>query len=224
MRSLLILAAVLPAYSVLGQLDKPPPSPPCYNPLNPQLETICYNTSASAGNVTVRSMGVGLTASLITGMSAPTTFAEGSLASSVPVFEYLLGDNDSFEKIPLTVPLIFRPDRAGTWLASFALPLSSFPTPTKAPGIVPNSDLLLEPFADTQTPIAGRLIAAYTFYTINVADEADYTAACKSLDAALPSLGLVPVAGAWSEAWVTYSTREMVGNMINECWREVTSS
>jgi hypothetical protein len=83
---------------------------------------------------------------------------------------------------------------------------------------------MLEPFADPQAPNAGRLVAAYLFYTIDVATEADYTAACKNLDAALPSLGLVPVAGAWSEAWVTYSTKEMVGNMVNECWREVTSS
>ena len=157
-------------------------------------------------------------------MSSSTTFAEGSQASAVPLFEYFLADNDSFQKIPLTVPLIFRPDRAGTWLASFALPPSLFPTPNRAPGIIPNTDLMLEPFADPQAPNAGRLVAAYLFYTIDVATEADYTAACKSLDAALPSLGLVPVAGAWSEAWVTYSTKEMVGNMVNECWREVTSS
>ena len=199
----------------------PPPHPPCYNPLNYNFETICYNTSLTSGNVTVRSIGVGLDAGLITGMSSATTFAEGSQASSVPVFEYFLSDNGEFKKVPFTVPLIFRPDRAGTWLASFALPLSLYPTPSKAPEILPGSDLLLEPFADPQTPNSGRLVASFTFYTIQVATEADYVEACKSLDAALPALGFVPVAGSWREAWVTFSTNEMVGNMINECWREV---
>ena len=221
-----MLAALLVALALLpGALGAaaPPPSPPCYNPLNDQLETICYNTTAAAGNVTVRSYGVGLDATLVTGMSAPTDFATGSLASAVPVFEYFLADNGSFQKIPLTVPLIFRPSPAGTWLASFALPLSLFPSPSRAPQILPNSDLLLERFAPPQAPAAGRLLAAYTFYTVQVAAQADYEAACASLSAALPGLGLAPVPGAWREAWVTYSTREMVGNMVNECWVEVAA-
>ena len=201
----------------------PPPKPPCFNPLNYAYETICYNVTAQAGNVTVRSMGGGLDAGLITGMSAATTFAEGSVASARPVFEFFESDNGSFERIPLTVPLIFRPAPAGTWLASFALPPSLFPTPAKAPEILPGSDLLLETFSPPQAPTAGRLLAAYTFYTIQLAVQADYEAACASLTAALPALGLTPVGSAWAEAWVTYSTMEMVGNMINECWLEVTT-
>ena len=73
-------------------------------------------------------------------------------------------------------------------------------------------------------PSAGRTVAAYVFYTINIAVEADYVAACSALEAALPSMGLLPVAGAWREAWVTYSAMAMVGDMANECWIEVTSS
>jgi hypothetical protein len=217
--SLLTIALALALPEALGFL--PPSKPPCFNPLNYQLETICYNVTAASGNVTVRSMGVGLDAALITGMSAPTSYAEGSVASATPVFEYFLSDNGEFTKIPFTVPLIFRPSPAGTWTASFALPLSLFPTPAKAPDILPGSDLLLEPFAPPQAPSAGRLIAALTFYTIQVAAQEDYEAACASLSAALPGLGLAPVAGAWREVWVTYSTKEMVGDMVNECWVEV---
>ena len=180
--------------------------------------------TASSGNVTVRSVGVGLDATLVTGMSAATSFALGSLASAVPVFEYFGEDNDKFEKIPLTVPMIFRPAPTGTWLASFALPPSLFPSPSSAPGIIPNSDLLLEPLAPPQAPASGRLLAAYTFYTIQVATQADYTACAASLAAALPAMDLAPVAGAWAQAWVTYSTREVVGDMVNECWSEFTAA
>jgi len=217
--------AIAAPLCTLGIFAAPPPKPPCYNPLNYDYETICYNVTAISGNVTVRQMGVNVDAALMTGMSAATTFAEGSLASSVPLFEYFLSDNGSFEKIPLTVPLIFRPSKAGTWLASFALPTSVYPIPSNAPEIIPGSDLLLESFSDPSDPTSGRLIAAYTFYSIQLATEDDYDAACKSLDAELPALGFVQVAdSAWSESRVTYSTKEMVGNMINECWREVKAA
>lgn len=225
MRGAALLAALALAVAPGAlALSAPPPKPPCYNPLNAQYETICYNISASSGNVTVRSVGVGLDATLVTGMSAATSFALGSLASAEPVFEYFGADNDKFEKIPLTVPMIFRPAPTGTWLASFALPPSLFPSPSSAPGIIPNSDLLLEPLAPPQAPASGRLLAAYTFYTIQVATQADYEACAASLAAALPAMGLAPVAGAWAQAWVTYSTREMVGDMVNECWSEVSAA
>jgi hypothetical protein len=166
-------------------------------------------------------VGAGVDGVLLTGMSANTTFAAGSVASATPVFDYFLSDNDEFVKIPLTVPLIFRPDPAGTWLASFALPTSVYPSAAKAPGIVPGMDALMEEFAPGK---AGRTIAAWTFYTIQLATDADYSAACASLAATLPGMGLAPVDGAWREAWVTYSAQAMVENMINECWVEVASS
>ncbi len=195
------------------------PTPPCYNPLNSDLETLCYTTVTSSGNITVRSIGAGVDGVLVTGMSAPTNFSVGSVASAVPVFEYFLSDNDHFQKIPLTVPLIFRPDAAGTWLTSFALPTSVFSSAAAAPGFIPGTDARFEEFS--ASPKTGRLIAALTFWTIQEAQEGDYSAACAKLSAALPGLSLQPVQSAWSEAWVTYSTREMVGLMVNECWMEV---
>lgn len=195
------------------------PSPPCHTPLNPDLETLCYTTTTTAGNVSVRVIGAGLDGVLLTGMSPATNFSDGSVASARPVFEWFESDNDSFAKVPLTVPLIFRPDPAGTWLASFAIPTSVYPTASSAPGIIPGSDIRFEEFA--AAPSAGRTIAAYTFYTINVAEQADYELACAALEAALPAMGLTPVEGAWREAWVAYSPMAMVGDMVQECWIEV---
>ena len=200
-----------------------PPAPPCYNPLNPDFETLCYSTTQTSGNVTIRVIGAGVDGVLATGMSAFTNFSAGSQASAVPLFEYFLSDNESFQKIPLTAPLIFRPDPAGTWLASFALPTSKIPAAASAPGILPGTDLRLEEFA-APAPGVGRTVAAYPFYTINVAQQADYEAACAALSAALPALGLAPVAGAWREAWVAWSAKAMVGDMANECWIEVSTS
>ena len=197
-------------------------TPPCHTPLNPDLETLCYTTTTTAGNVTVRVIGAGVDGVLVTGMSSPTNFSLGSRASATPVFEYFLSDNDRFTKIPLTVPLMFRPDPAGTWLASFALPTSVYASAAAAPGLVPGTDARFEEFA--AAPGAGRTVAALTFWTINLAAEEDYAAACAALEAALPGMGLAPVAGAWREAWVTYSGMAMVGDMVNECWVEVAPS
>lgn len=213
---------VLAAHAVAAHaVALAPASPPCYTPLNPAYETLCYTTAAAAGNVTVRVVGAGVDGVLLTGMSANTSFAAGSVASATPVFEYFLMDNDAFTKVPLTVPLIFRPDPAGTWLASFALPTSVYASAAKAPGIVPGMDALMEEFAPGKD---GRMIAAWTFYTIQLAKDVDYTAACASLTAALPGMGFAPVEGAWREAWVTYSTQAVVGDMINECWIEVAAT
>jgi len=155
-------------------------------------------------------------------MSAATNFSAGSLASAAPVFEYFLSDNDSFRRVPLTVPLIFRPDPAGTWLASFALPTSVFPSASSAPGIVPGADARFEAFS--AAPGAGRTVAALAFYTIDVAAEADYARACAALEAALPGMGLAPVEGAWRQAWAAYSPLAMVGDMAQECWVEVAQA
>jgi hypothetical protein len=192
-----------------------PPTPPCVNPLNPDYETICYSTLVTSGNVSVRLVGAGVDAAVINGFSDPTDFPTGSVESAAEVIAYFESYNDAFQKLPLTAPLIFRPAPTGTWIGSMALSTSTFPNPASAPGFVPTSDLLQESFGN-------RTIAAYLFYTIQLATQTDYAAACKSLATALPALGYTPVAGSpWAEAWVTYSTESIVGDRINECWMEV---
>ena len=210
--SIMALRVMAPLLSLCACAASPPlplapASPPCYTPLNPALETLCFSTQATSGNVSVRVVGAGVDGVLLTGMSANTTFAGGSVASATPVFEYFLSDNDEFTKVPLTVPLIFRPDAAGTWLASFALPTSVYASASKAPGIVPGMDARFEEFAPGA---GGRTLAAWTFYTIQVATAADYAAACAQLADALPGMGLAPVDGAWRQAWVAYSPQAMV--------------
>ena len=194
-------------------------TPPCHTPLNPEFETLCFSTTSTVGNISVRVLGAGLDGVLVTGMSTPTNFSAGAAASAVPVFEYFLSDNGAFTKVPLTVPLMFRPDPAGTWLSSFALPTSVYPTASAAPSIIPGADLRFEEFSPA--PGAGRKVAALTFYTIQVAAEEDYAQACGVLEAALPGMGLTPVEGAWRVAWVTYTQLAMVGDMVSECWVEV---
>lgn len=218
-RPLLVAAAALAGSAAAAR----PPQPPCTNPLNPDYEALCYTVVTVSGNVTVREIAQGVDGALMTGMSAATDFATGSVDSATPVFDYFLSDNDSFEKIPFTVPLICRPDPAGTWLASFALPTSKYANPASAPGIIPGSDLLLEGFSPAGNATGGRTIAAYLFFTIQLATQGDYASACARLEAALPGLGFAPVEGAWRQAWVTYSTQAIVGDRVNECWVEVSA-
>lgn len=215
-RRLLALSAAL-----AGVAHGVAPSPPCYSPLQPAYEAICYSTVAAAGNVSIRLVGATVDAALITGESPYTNFTTGSEASAAGAFQYFGGDNMAFERIPVTSPLIFRPAPTGTWLASIALPTSLIPKPAAAPAFTPGSDLLLEAWGPSGSG-PGRTIAAYQFYSIQLATAAQYAAACASLAAALPGMGYAPVPGSpWAEAWVTYSVEAIVGDRINECWAEV---
>ncbi len=49
-------------------------APPCYTPLNPNFETLCFTTTSTVGNVSLREVGAGLDGVLVTGMSTPTNF------------------------------------------------------------------------------------------------------------------------------------------------------
>ena len=130
--------------------------------------------------------------------------------------DYFLYNNDRVEDIPLTTPLIWRPDPAGTWIASFALPPSMFRTVASAPGpTLPSTEL--EYFSN-------KRVAAFGFYSIELAVQGDYEAACTSLATWIQAQGLTPVPGDWQEAWVTYNTESQVGLRFNECWAEIPSN
>ena len=130
-------------------------SPPCTTPLNPALETICSTTVSSSGNFSVREYASGVNVSLVT--SSVDVYAgdwqlQSQSATSEMLF-YLTGSNSAEAKIPLTVPLIYRP-RGQALLASMALPTSDFPNPAFAPKPLIYSTL--EPFPAIR-------IAALTF-------------------------------------------------------------
>ena len=184
-------------------------APPCHTPLNPALETICSTTVSSSGNFSIRDYASGLNVSLIT--STVAVYAgDWSLQSESATSEmlyYFEGSNTAGAKVPLTVPLIYRP-QANTLLASMAIPTSDFPNPVFAPK--PSFYSVMEPFPAIR-------IAALSFETPALATDVQYSFACGELQEIVTLQGSVPVPGPWSQAWVTYSGRAASPH-VNECW------
>ena len=198
-----------------------PPTPPCFGtwPYGNELETPCFTIVQTSGNVTVRdyaTAGIPAGPVLATSPSTFTNFSAGSTQATGYTIDYFLYNNDRVEDIPLTTPLLWRPSSDGTWLASFALPPSKFKSVAAAPGPT-------NPVTDIDV-FANKRVAAYGFYSIQLATEDDYAAACASLSSWLAGQGIVPVPGAWAEAWVTYNTLAQVGDRYNECWAEIPTS
>lgn len=196
-------------------------TPPCYGswPYGNEYETLCFTVAKQSGNITVRDYATFDIPSgpvLATTPSTYTNFSAGSYQATGYTIDYFLYNNDRFQKIPLTTPLIFRPDSSGTWLATFALPPSKFRSIASAPGPT-NAATDLELFSN-------KRVAAYGFYSIEQAVEDDYVAACSALSSWLKQQGLEPVPGDWAEAWVTYNTVAQVGDRYNECWAEIPSA
>lgn len=213
MRPFLVTCTVLAASAV--------PSPPCFGtwPYGKDYETMCFSIVQTSGNITVRDYAtVGIPAGPVIA-STPSTYTNFSAASVQATgftIDYFLYNNDKVVKIPLTTPLIWRPDSAGTWLATFALPPSKYKSVASAPGPT-NAATELELFTN-------KRVAAYGFYTIQQAVESDFAAACAALSSWLAAQSLTPVPGDWAEAWVTYNTVAQVGDRFNECWAEIPSA
>jgi hypothetical protein len=212
-------------FASAGSPPQAAPKAPCFTPYSytPDLETMCSTTVLQSGNVTVRDYATApgvfgaVTPTVASTPSTDTNFTTGSVQATGLTIDYFLYGNSAFDKIPLTTPLIFRPDPTGTWLASFALPPSSFPDPSKVPQPTINTaSTVLEPFSN-------KRIAAYLFYSIFLATQAQYATACASLSAWIKTNGLQVVSGEWEVAWVTYSTEGEVGLRTNECWMEVAA-
>jgi len=187
--------------------------PPCTSPLNPALETICYTTVSSSGNFSIRNFAVGLNVSLITSNVAiysGAPWATESAAATEEMLLYFEGNNYAGKRVPTTVPLIFRP-QASSLMASMAIPTSDYPSPAFAPR--PEFNSVLEPFPAIR-------IAALTFETAALATDLEYSFSCGELMEALTLLGITPVAGPWSQAWVTFSGRAASPH-INECWMAI---
>ena len=188
-------------------------APPCTTPLNPALETICFSTVSSAGNFSIREYASGVNVSLVTSNVAVYAgdWALQSESATSEMLYYFEGSNSADAKVPLTVPLIYRPQANTNLLASMAIPTSDFPNPTYAPR--PSYFSILEPFPAIR-------IAALTFETPALATDIQYSFACGELQEILTLQGVAPVAGPWGQAWVTYSARAATPH-INECWMQV---
>ena len=190
-----------------------PPTPPCTSPLNPALESICYTTVSSAGNFSVRDYAIGINVSLITSDVAVYAgdWALQSQSATLEMLYYFEGSNSAAKKVPLTVPLIYRSQANTNLLASMAIPTSDFPQPAFAPK--PSYFSVLEPFPAIR-------IASLSFDTPALATDLQYSFACGELQEILALQGISPVAGPWSQAWVTYSGRAATPH-INECWMAI---
>jgi hypothetical protein len=156
-----------------------------------------------------------VTPSIASTPSTDTNFTTGVFQATGLTIDYFEYENDAFDKIPLTTPLIIRPDPAGTWVTSFALPPSKFPDPSKVPGPTVNT-----PSTEIEL-FSIKRIAAYLFNSIYLVTQTQYEAACASLSAWIASNKYSVVAGEWQVAWVTYNTEGEVGLRTNECWMEV---
>ena len=214
MRTYLHLCAVLVVCAV--------PAPPCYGtwPDGNAFETMCFSIVQTSGNITVRdyaTVGIPSGPVIASTPSTFTNFSAGSYQATGLTIAYFLGDNDKFETIPRTSPLMWRPDRAGTWVATFALPPSKFKTVVTAPEPTPDSATDIDVFAN-------KRVAAFGFYTVRQATETDYSAACAALSSWIEGHRLVPVPGDWEVAWVTYNPEADVGDRYNECWAEIQAA
>lgn len=208
----LLLAGVLAAS---GSSDQ---APPCYGtwPYGNELETPCFTVVETSGNITVRDYateGIPAGPVIASTPSTYTNFSAGSYQATGYTLDYFLYNNNKFAKIPLTTPLIWRPDRAGTWVATFALPPSKFTSAVTAPGPT-NGATNIDVFSN-------KRVAAFGFYTIELATEEDYAVACASLSSWLTGQSIVPVPGVWETACVTYNTLAEIGDRYNECWAEI---
>jgi hypothetical protein len=192
------------------------PVPPCTSPLNPAFESICYTTVSSSGNYSVRDFASGVNVSLITTTYTSPYGGWAQLAglATQEMLIYFEGENSALRQVPRTVPLIFRPTTGsrGGLSASMALPTSVYPNPANAPR--PSS------FVDVLEPFPAIRIAALSFQTPELATDIQYSFACGELQEILTLQGITPVAGPWSQAWVTYSGRASA-TFVNECWIEV---
>lgn len=191
-------------------------APPCHSPLNPALETICSKTVKTEGNFTLRDLAVGVNVSLVTA-TTDSDNGDWQFASTFVtqyVLEYFTGANQKGQRVATTVPLIYRwPGGPAKILASMALPTSVFPDP----GLAPAPDVgVFEPFP----PIR---VLALSFVTAVAATDTDYALHCGEVAQKAADSGLTPVAGAWEQAWVTYSGRDAAQH-VNECWVQVKAT
>lgn len=185
-------------------------SPPCYSPLNPALETICYSTLKSVGDFSVRLMAQSVNVSLVDGSSDFGDWQEDSNAATSEMFYYFDGTNTANQKIPTTVPMFYR-QQGSTLVSSMAIPTSAFPNPAYAPRPA---------YMDKLEAFPSITIAALAFNTSVLATNLDYSFACGELSQWIRSHGYTPVPGPWSQAWATYSTKSASPH-VNECWTQI---
>ena len=208
-------AALLPlllAASLACARAAPPPKPPCYSPLNPDFETLCYTTVAQEGAFSLRDYAQGVDAAVVD--SFGLTLSEAAQF----VLTYFTGKNGAGAQVARTVPVFFRPivDADG-FIAingSMPLPTSVYPNPALAPSPQSPNNGPLESFPTAR-------FAAITFETVDYPAVLDYAFKCGELGEEMDRRGLKPVvAGRFNQTWATYSL-VAAATKVSECLIEV---
>jgi len=203
----------------------PLPTPPCFSPFNPDLETSCSRTVATdrATNVTIRDYAA--SGATITFLSATESgelpYLQG-LETCIELFitYFVPGFNRAMTPVNRTVPIVSVHLGSPTdpfnykWASGMALPASIYPTSASAP--LPDDPA----FLTFSTPFAANpLVAVHHFVTPALADDADWAAASAFLTEHLPR-GYTLVAGA-TPIFAIYDGRATTTPRNNEVWLEV---
>lgn len=155
-------------------------------------------------------MAQSVNVSLVDGKSDFGDWQEDSNAATSEMFAYFDGTNTASQKIPTTVPMFYR-QQGNTFVSSMAIPTSAFPNPVYAPR---------PSYMDTLEAFPSITIAALAFNTSGLATNLEYAFACGELSQWIHTQGYTPVAGPWSQAWVTYSPKTASPH-VNECWTQI---
>ena len=212
--------------TVVTHPTAPLPSPPCYSPFTPDLETPCSRTVATdrATNVTIRDFtaGGGAVATFLSATESGELNYQQGLETCIELFitYFSPGFNRAFTPVNRTVPIVTI--RLGSpsdpfnykWASGMGLPQSVYPTQATAPQ--PENPI----FQIFSTPFAANpLVAVHHFVTPALPDDQDWAVACAYLAAHVPR-GYSAVAGA-APVFAIYNGRAATTPRNNECWLRV---
>ena len=196
------------------------PVPPCAAPIgvdDPAVpESMCSQSVAQLGNVTVREIGLPLSATLVQIHIDGPVFYQILADGIKGVLQYYAGDNSGNRNIlgARTTPITVRNvrDLNFTWIVGLMISTATFPDVSDIP--LPNLPIELE-------QIGQRSVAVIQFNTTSLPVDSDFNAACGQLFASkLPKGYHFNMSSSWSPTFVLYSG-EVSSFFTNECWAEV---
>lgn len=182
--------------------------PPCFQSYSLTIEGPCYTSVRNASDYAVRRYGPNKlfwSTAYVNSTDFDTVENDGFDTN----FNYISGDNDKNEKIPMTSPVINRSPDLEHWAVSFYAP-SNFKTYES----VPKSKIV----DIIQTP-EDYLVAVVTFG--GFAQEADFKEKESQLRAALERDGVKTREGEWGRVWAGYDPPFRLFDRHNEVWVQI---
>ncbi len=204
----------------------PAPTPPCFSPFNPNLESSCSRTIATdrLTNVTIRAYeATGATVTFLSATEAGQLNYQEALGACIEILlpYFYLGFNQERVPVNRTVPIVSVHFGSPSdpfnykWASGMALPASIYPSAATAPA--PD-----DTFLQFNTPFTGNpLVAVHHFVTPALADDADWAAAVGFLTEHVPR-GYSAVAGT-APVFAIYDGRDTTTPRNNEVWLSVVA-